>query len=332
MNEQDIDAYIAELTAQERAQNELKDNSAVEEMETAGNKDAPENGADAEDGKEAEALLESEESGNASDEMANDISEAETSDDELLELVSKAGADDEDDKDADTTLPKNVQKKINRDNAARKAAEQKAAELQAELDALSARYQPTSGTSPEGTPEQPQTAEERFRAEVRRVIQEEKQQVLLEEKRAKEREEIKQLEGQAQIIEARGKELFDDFDAKVTADKFSPIMMMEIAKISDGTQGAKVAYYLANSPTLAKMIKSMPIIDQIREINAIKARLSVRPQSKVVSTAKKPLSNVGATAGSNLTKETDSKDTDASGIRKLDKSFDELTKKLGIKF
>lgn len=305
MSEQDIDAFVAELTAQENAQQ----NGEVEQEQDE-TIEAPE-----------QETVEEVETPEDSDEQEQS-DEAEQNDDELLDRISKAGEETE-------SLPKNVQKKINRDNAARKEAEERAARLEAELEALR-----TKGTRHHGNNDEvqlPKTAEE-FQQAIEYALEQREAKKAESERKAKEQQEFQALQLKAKAHEERGNELFEDFEQKVVPDVFSPAMALEIARIDDSTAAAKVAYYLGANPVLAKSIKALPAIDQIREIAAIKARLSVRQQSKVASSAKKPLSNVGSSAGSNLKNENVDNDTDASGVRKLNKGFDEWAKAQGIKF
>jgi hypothetical protein len=234
----------------------------------------------------------------SADETVEKSSEDELSESEkLLESIAAAGEEvetQETDSKSDT-LPANVQKKIDREVAQRKQLQEQVAQYQSKIEQMAASMQPKQDMQEEF--EVPQTMAE-FKQLIAKTLAEESSAVELQKKRAAEIAEEKAFAESVIQIDEVGAKLFEDYDEKITpavnAGRITPAMIREIARL-EPKSGAKAAYYLSSNPDLAKSIAQMPVIDQIREVAAINARLSVKAQTKKVSSAPKPTESKGGT-------------------------------------
>lgn len=225
----------------------------------------------------------------------NQESEAESSDDELLNSIANATeqADNLD------TLPKNVQKKINRDNAARKRAEEELARAQEEIARLRMQHPATSNAPVNQFQDDEIDESLPVSEQVKLHLAAEKRQQQTEENIARESARINKLSELAAGKAEKARAVFDDYDDVVApvVQKFTdkPHILLAIPQCENM---GKVMYYLGKNPAYtADLLNITDPLEAAMKIGKLDAKLSQKPATKKVSTAPKPTEKVGSTAG-----------------------------------
>lgn len=246
--------------------------------------------ADSEDENSVENVVETEEN-NA--EVVNSESDDEEHDDEqdLIDSIANARQAEE----SLESLPKNVQKKINRETAARKQAEEENGKLRQQLASFSSSAPAPSQVAPvdefyinEDLP---------VGEQIKLHLQAQEKQREANELSRKQSAHFAALSEQAQAKSDKGRSMFADYDevvAPITRQLTSTLLMV----LPKCEHMGKVLYYLGKNPVVASdFFKTTDSMELVMKVSKLDQKLSKKPVAKKVSSAPKPSPKVGSVAG-----------------------------------
>lgn len=213
-------------------------------------------------------------------------------DDKLLSEIALAVEEKEE------SLPKNVQKKINRETAARKQAQEELLRLQQEnarLMALSVGKSNDDYSINVNFDDEDLTVQE----SVKRALAAEKQKIAQEEQFKRQTEYLNNLSNLAAEKADKARSIFPDYDDVVSPlnEKLgsNPALMLGIAKCDNM---GKVLYYISKNAEYQKeILQTKDVMDIALKLGKLDNKLSQKPVTKKVSSAAKPVEKSGATAG-----------------------------------
>lgn len=213
-------------------------------------------------------------------------------DDKLLSEIALAVEEKEE------SLPKNVQKKINRETAARKQAQEELLRLQQEnarLIALGVGKSNDDYSVNVNFDDEDLTVQE----SVKRALAAEKQKIAQEEQFKRQTEYLNNLSNLAAEKADKARSIFPDYDDVVSPlnEKLgsNPALMLGIAKCDNM---GKVLYYISKNAEYQKeILQTKDVMDIALKLGKLDNKLSQKPVTKKVSSAAKPVEKSGATAG-----------------------------------
>lgn len=208
--------------------------------------------------------------------------------------------------------PDPVQKRIDRVVSEREAARQHAAELEARLQELEARYAPKANAEPYiGDFDSIEAYQQAYQDYTRQQVEQQWQQQQQTQQQQRQQAEVQQRMQQAV---QRAQEVYPDYDAVITrgdalvGDLPEPVM----AVLRSSPDAGLIAYELAKDPAKAVEFAEKPVMTQLLEIARIADRLSVNPPTRTPqvagSKAPQPISPV--TANSPASRDPDKMSTD----------------------
>jgi DNA repair exonuclease SbcCD ATPase subunit len=252
--------------------------------------------------KEASLVLTSENSG---DFYANKLGLAEETPTEAIVPVEPQTSEPEakeEPKATEEQKPNKLEKRFSDITKQREQARQeaererlRASELEARLKDLESQLKPKQVDDGKPRPEQYSDAFEYNEALTEYKINQRIQQIAKEAEQAKQQEErLKQAQTFAEREQAVRAELAD-YDEMIAS---SDVMISDQVKdaILESEIGPRIIYHLAENPEIAEKINKLSLVNALKEVGKIEARLEKAPESKaevkavVVSKAPKPIS------------------------------------------
>jgi hypothetical protein len=191
-----------------------------------------------------------------------------------------------------------VPKRISEITAARRAAEARVAELEAELARARQQPQPTEGQQPQQAPQSNQSVEELAKAYAKRMVAEETAQSTLNQRITA-------------INEAGAKEFGEDFDKATQNLNMAGIGGLDFLKVLTSIDGAeKLVTYLGKSENINEAMRIASLEPTQMAIEMMKlAPKAAKSLSKQISKAPPPIDALDGRSGAEDSTEPDPSDT-----------------------